>query len=286
MTIQDAIDKFCAQLEQKNVESPRLSAELIAAHVLGASRTELLANPSREIAPREMTKFQIGIDRRMKHEPIPYITEKIEFYSVPLTISRGVFIPRPETEMLVEATLAIARTLDHPPKIYDLCTGSGNITIALAHNLDDGEFWASDISNIAVQIASINVRDHELTRFVELREGPILSPLRNELSKDFDILVCNPPYVKTGDIAKLSPQIKDHEPSIALDGGRDGMTFIKSMLDGAPPMLKRGGYVLLEADPTLIPIIRTEVRRRAAFGDFVIHKDLNGQDRVCQFRMR
>lgn len=286
MTIRDAIEQYTEHLSQRGVESARLSAELIAAHVMDMDRAQIMAHPDQEIDPRRQNQLDMLMNRRMKHEPVPYITEEVEFYSIKLAISKGVFIPRPETETLVDAALEAAKELPHAPKFYDLCTGSCNITIALAHNLEDGEFWASDISNLAIQIANINVREHDLTNFVELREGALFNPLRNELSKNFDILVCNPPYIKSHEIPKLAQQIKDYEPVMALDGGRDGMTFIKSVLDGAPPMMARGGYIFLEADPAIIPIIRTEVRRRAAFEDFVIHKDLNGQDRVCQFRLR
>lgn len=285
--VKEAIEKCVLILETRKVEAPKLSAEILVAYVTNLSRTDVLAEPDRPIAPAEAAQLELCLTRRMKHEPIPYIVEEVEFYSIPFHISKGVFIPRPETECLVDAALEISKGItDHEPRVYDMCTGSGNIVISMALNMPEGEFIASDVSNMAIQVANQNVRRHDLQNYVTMREGTLFTPMRSELSLDFDILVTNPPYIKTADINKLPNQIRDHEPAIALDGGRDGMICIRSILDGAPPLLRPGGYVLMEADPTLIPVIRTEVRRRPQFGDFVIYQDLNGQDRVCQFRLK
>ncbi len=285
--VKEAIEKCLHILETRKVESPKLSAELLVAHVTNQGRSDVLASPERPISPAEAAQLEMCLTRRMKHEPIPYIIEEIEFYSTLFHISKGVFIPRPETECLVDAALELTKKItDHEPRVYDMCTGSGNIVCAMALNMPEGEFIASDVSNIAIQVAGQNVRRHDLQNYVTLREGTLFTPMRSELSLDFDLLVSNPPYIKTQDINKLPNQIRDHEPAIALDGGRDGMICIKSILDGAAPLLRQGGHVLIEADPTIIPVIRTEIRRRSQFGDFVIHKDLNGQDRVCQFTLK
>jgi release factor glutamine methyltransferase len=286
MNVLEALDFGTQILEGKKVESPRLSAELLAAYVLSLPRSQILSLDTRLLSPQEENQYKIQLDRRSRHEPIPYIIGEIEFYSIPLHISKGVLIPRPETETLVDAALEIAKKVSDEPKIYDLGTGSGAILIAMAMNLEDGEFWGSDVSNMAIQVASQNVRRHELQNYVELREGALFTPLRNELAKDFDMLVCNPPYIKTNDIQKLESQIKDFEPVIALDGGREGMTFIRSILDNVSHILKPGGYVFLEAEPSLMMTIRTEVRRKNIFQDFVIHKDASGKERVCQFRTK
>lgn len=285
--VREAIEKCTEVLEIRKVENARLSADLLLQHVTGLSRTELKSNMDRSMGPNEINQLEICLARRMKHEPMPYITEHIEFYSIPFYVTKGVFIPRPETECLVDAALEVAKTItSHEPKVYELGVGTGAITISMALNMPEGEFVASDVSNTAVQVASQNVRKHELQNYIDIKEGALFTPLRTELTLDFDILVSNPPYIKSADINRLPVQIRDHEPIIALDGGRDGMTCIKSILDSAPPLLRPGGYILLEADPGLLSVIRTEVRRRSNYTDFVIHKDLNGDDRVCQFRLR
>ncbi len=284
MNVREAIDHCTAVLESKKVESPRLSAELLVGHATALGRSKVLAASDRILSQTEDSKLNAALQRRARHEPIPYITGEVEFYSLAFSISPGIFIPRPETETLVDATLAIAKKMDEAPKICDLGLGSGCILLSLAMNLDDGEFWGSDVSNLAIQISAMNVRRYELENYVELREGALFTPLRNALSTGFDILVSNPPYIKSSDIAKLSTQIKDFEPAIALDGGRDGLMFIRSILDGAVPILKPGSYILLEADPSQMIAIRTEARRRH-FEDFVIHKDASGHERVAQFRV-
>ncbi len=282
MIVQEALDNAIQTLENRKVESARLSAELLLAHVLEKTRSEVLANPDLPLNAMQESKLNNLINRRSRFEPIPYLIGEVEFYSIPFNISSGVFIPRPETETLVDAALAIANELEYP-KIYDIGVGSGAILIAIAMNVDDGEFWGSDISSIALQIAKQNVIRHDLQNYVELREGALLSPLRNQLTKDIDLVVSNPPYIKTNEIPKLDPQVREYEPHIALDGGRDGMNFIKSIIDGAAPLLKPGGHVLIEIDPSQSMMVRTELRRRKLWGEFTVHKDASGNERVVQF---
>lgn len=283
MNVLEAVEHYTSFLVSKKVESPRLSVELLVAHVLGLTRSQVLSSNHRILTPAEDNKLGTLVQRRSRHEPIPYITGEVEFYSLPMFISSGVFIPRPETEILVDATLEIAKNMKHPPKIYDLGTGSGCILVSLAMNLDDGDFWGSDVSNLAIQVTAMNVRRYELENYVELREGPLFAPIRHSLSTGFDILVSNPPYIKSSDIAKLANQIRDFEPGLALDGGRDGLTFIRTLLDNSIPILKPGSYILLEADPDQMMMLQNEVKRRH-FLDIAIHKDLSGNDRVIQFR--
>lgn len=284
MNVLEAVQHCSSVLESKKVESPRLSAELLVAYAISQTRTQVLATPDRILSSSEDNKLNAALQRRAHHEPMPYITGEVEFYSFPLSISSGVFIPRPETETLVDAVLDVAKKMNHAPKIYDLGTGSGCILVSLAMNLEYGEFWGSDVSNMAIQVSALNVRRYELENYVELREGPLFAPMRTALTTGFDILVSNPPYIKSSDIAKLSNQIKDFEPTSALDGGRDGLMFIRSILDGAGPILKPGSYIFLEADSSQMMAIRTEARRRH-FQDFVIHNDTSGKERVVQFRV-
>ena len=287
MNVREAVDRYSHLLEVKKVESPRLSAEVLTAHVMNLSRADLFTHGERILTRSEESQLRIAIDRRMKHEPVPYIIKEVEFYSIPLTITNGVLIPRPETETLVDVALEFTDEMPDPPKIYDLGTGSGNIVIALAMNLEDGEFWASDISSTAIRVATRNVQKHELNLRVELREGSLFTPLRNELNVGFDMIVSNPPYIKTNEIAKLPPQIRDFEPVAALDGGRDGLTMINTILDGANPVLKPGGYVLLEIEPSLVTPLIGEVERRERNYEWCeVHKDLSGKDRVVSIRKK
>lgn len=285
MKVQEALEKAVQKLEKRKIESARLSAELLLAHVLQTSRSDILTHPNQPLTPTQETQLEQLVTRRGRHEPIPYLIGEVEFYSIPFSIAPGVFIPRPETETLVDAALQIARTIESP-KIYEMGVGSGCILISMAMNLDDGHFWGSDISSMALQVAKQNVQRHELQNYVELREGSLFTPMRSELTKDFDMVISNPPYIKTSSIPKLMPQVRDYEPHIALDGGREGMNFIKSIIDSAAPLLQPGGYVLMEIDPSQAMAIRTEVRRRGIWEEFTIHKDDSGKDRVVQFRKK
>lgn len=287
MNIADAVQQTKDTFGTRKVEAPDLSAELIISHVVTIPRGHLAAHGDQALTPQQETELQAFVARRCKHEPIPYITGNTEFFSIPFNITSGVFIPRPETETLVQVTLDIIKENElEDPRIYDMGTGSGAVTIALALNLDDGEFVASDISSQAIQVAKHNVRTHELESYVELKEGSLFAPMRTALSTAFDIFVSNPPYIKSPEVAKLPNQIKDYEPHIALDGGRDGMTFYKNILDNVSPIMQKGGYLVLEADPLLIPVIKTELRRKSNFENVKIYQDASGKDRVISFQTK
>jgi release factor glutamine methyltransferase len=287
MNIADAIKQTKEMFDTRKIEAPDLSAELLVSHVVTIPRAHLPAHDNQALTPQQETELQSLVMRRCKHEPIPYIIGKTEFFSITLNITNGVFIPRPETETLVQVTLDIIKDAGYEdPRIYDMGTGSGAVIIALALNLDDGEFVASDISSTAVQVSKHNMRMHDLESYVELKEGSLFAPMRTALSTSFDIFVSNPPYIKSPEVAKLPNQIKDYEPHIALDGGRDGMTFYKNIIDNVSPLMNKGGYIVLEADPLLIPVIKTELRRKSFFENVKIYQDASGKDRVISFQTK
>lgn len=284
MNLHEALNKGTFILEQRNVENPQLSCELLLAKVVGMARSELLGAADRPLKAEEEGTFKQYLARRAANEPVAYLTESIEFYSINLRITKGVFIPRPETELLVDKALEFLKGFDCP-KIWDLCTGCGNIIIALAKNLDDGDFWATDISENAINLTEYNLRKHDLQRDVELRMGNLLQPMRKELVNNFDLIVSNPPYIRSGEIAKLSPQIKDHEPHAALDGGRDGLNVYRNIFDNAAQMLSPRGAILMEIDPTLTkPLLDLLERKQNVFQPPVIYKDLADKDRVLMIR--
>ncbi|MFH1741873.1 MAG: peptide chain release factor N(5)-glutamine methyltransferase [bacterium] len=282
MNVQQALDSAAELFEQKSVESARLSAELIVAHVIHHTRAHVLANPERPLSKEEERDYQVCVTRRAKCEPIPYITGHVEFHSHEFKVVKGVFIPRPETEVLVDKALEGALRFE-VPKILDVGTGCGNIFISMAHNLEDGEFHGTDISNTAIQCSQKNVRDHELTNYATLHEGNLFQALRGSLIKNFDVIVSNPPYIKTADIATLPTEIKSFEPHICLDGGREGLNFYRSFLDNVAPLLSPGGMVCLEIDPSLTEPLSDLVKRKKVFSAPEVTKDLSGNDRVLSF---
>ena len=282
MNVQEALESAINLFQQKKVESPELSAELLAAHVTGLSRTQILGNPSRPFSKEEPRDFNALVARRAKCEPIAYLTGQVEFYSHTFRIIKGVFIPRPETEILVEKALEDAGRFQCP-KILDVGTGTGCILIAMAHNLDDGEFHGTDISNTAIQCAQANVRDHNLMNYVTLHEGNMFQALRGSLINNFDVIVSNPPYIKSSDIPSLPPDVRNYEPIACLAGGREGLNFYRTFLDNAAPLLSPEGAICLEIDPSLKDPLFDLIRRKRVFSQPEVTKDLAGRDRVLRF---
>ncbi len=284
MRLHEALTKGGHILQAKGVESPQLSCELILAFATKQDRSQLLGAEDRELRPDEEVAFKQLLGRRAGQEPVAYLTEQIEFYSRSFGIKKGVFIPRPETELLVSKGLEIVKDMDCP-KVLDLCTGSGCVIISILLELDDGEFWGTDISENAIKVAEYNARKYGLQKDVSFREGNLFQPLRTELVNNFDLIVTNPPYIRSTEIAKLDPQVKDHQPHVSLDGGRDGLNFYRNIIDNATQLLNPSGTILMELDPTLVePIGQLLDRKRGQFEDPQIIKDLAGMDRVMLLR--
>ena len=284
MNLQEALTKGVFVLEQKGIESPQLSCELILAHAMEMSRSALLGAADRVLKGAEEAQFKSLLARCAGHEPLEYLIEKVEFYSLEFRVTKGVFIPRPESETLVEKSLELLKDND-APKVLDLCTGCGSLIIALILNLDDGEFWGTDISKNAIQVAEFNGRKHDVHRIVEFREGNLFQPLREELANNFDLIVCNPPYIRTAEIQKLPVNIREHEPHVALDGGRDGLNFFRSIIDNATQFLSPQGSVLVELDPTLVkPVEQLVARKGNMFETPQFFNDLSGKERVLLLR--
>ncbi len=251
-TIKELLKVTTDYLEKKEIESPRLSAEILLAHQLNLSRVKLYLNFDQPLLDREIEGYRTLIRRRLNREPIQYITGVQEFWSLDFTVGPQVMVPRPETELLVEHALALCRgksSYKSPcARILDLGTGCGAIAVAIARELEGVAVWASDVSRKALDLASWNARKHG----VEGRIQFVLSDLWEGLSNTeftFDIIVSNPPYIKSEDIDSLPPEVRDYEPRQALDGGEEGMFYIRSIIQEAPKHLNPEGWVLLEMDP-------------------------------------
>ncbi|HSY69974.1 MAG TPA: peptide chain release factor N(5)-glutamine methyltransferase [Edaphobacter sp.] len=219
-------------------------AELLLLHALQVSRVTLLAHPDRELTPGEQAVYEDTITRRLRHEPIQYITGQQEFYGLLLNVTPAVLIPRPETEHLVEAVLKLLPT-NRPLKIADIGTGSGAIAIALAVHLPNAEIVALDISTEALAIAAANAREHDLADRIRFLQSDLLSALNDE-AEAFDAVVSNPPYVAETDRATLHPQVRDHEPATALFAGETGLDIYRRLVSEAHNALKPNGLLALE----------------------------------------
>src|SRR5580765_1516481 len=221
-------------------------AEMLLLDTLGVTRAELLANPARELSSSELSVYLEAVGRRSRSEPIQYIIGRSEFYGIPLRVTPAVLIPRPETELLVEAVLDHVRREFppfHPSHILDVGTGSGAIAIALAANLPHALLTAVDVSEDALEVARENAREHGVEGRVRFLNSDLLAGLAGE---SFDIVVSNPPYVAESDRETLHPQVREYEPPAALFAGEDGLEIYRQLVPAARAALKPGGLLALE----------------------------------------
>jgi release factor glutamine methyltransferase len=220
----------------------RLDAETLLLHILGKNKAWLLAHQGDELPDDQAARFTELIERRYRGEPIQYITGETEFYRIPFLVTTDVLIPRPETEHLVEKVIGLACAF-RKPRLVDVGTGSGAIAIALAHDWPHAEVTAIDASGAALDVARRNAKRTGFADRIRFLQGDLLSPVAEE---KFDIVVSNPPYVPTTDRDSLSVEVRDHEPSLALFAGADGLDIYRRLIPQAFASLVPGGFLALE----------------------------------------
>jgi len=288
MTIREAIAQGAARLKTAGIETPSLDASLLLAHVLDISREALTARGEEELSQEALAALRAFLDRRINGECTAYILGKKEFRNLEFLVNSSVLVPRPDTEILVEAAIAIIneqlsinseqltinRDMDSI-RVLDLCTGSGAIAVSLKHEMPPLEVYATDISAEALQTARTNAQRLLPANSINFYLGDLYSALPHSL---FSLIVSNPPYIPTDEIKTLPAEVQN-EPRLALDGGKDGLEIIKRIIDGAPENLTQGGVLLLEAAPYQMKEI-THLLEKRGFKDIQLYKDLSGQDRV------
>src|SRR5688500_16235321 len=211
---------------RKEVDSPRLAAELLLAHVLDVPRIKLYTDYERVLPEKKLGAYRALVQRASEQEPIAYLTGRGHFFNLELEVTRDVLIPRPDTETLVENVLQTVRIqpgLD-APRVLDLCTGSGCVACAIAARLKNAQVVATELSERTVEVAKRNGDRLRLSGRVTVLRGALFEPLRELVDpRPFDLVVANPPYSPTAEVAKLDRSVRDYEPLQALDGGADGM---------------------------------------------------------------
>ena len=253
---------------------PRLEAELLLSCVTGLSRTSLLAHPELTLSPAQQSGYWRSVRRRASGYPLPYITGRIEFYGLEMTVSPAVLIPRPETELLVDLALA-----QRPAVVVEAGTGSGCVAVALAVHLPPARLYATDISAAALRVAALNVARHGVGKRVQLLQGDLLAPLAVRA----DVVVSNPPYVARHEWEMLPPSVR-HEPRLALDGGADGLDVVRRLLRGAGRILRPGGLLLVEIGAEQGDAAVALARRAMPRAAVALHRDLEGRERVLSVR--
>jgi release factor glutamine methyltransferase len=250
-TIRDLLQVTGEYFKQKGIEGPRLSAEVLLAHLLGLSRIHLYLQFDRPLTEAELSGYRALVKRRLEQEPLQYITGTQEFWSLEFSVDPSVLVPRPESELLIETSLSLLDKGRIPrgdqPRILDLCTGSGALAVALAKEIPGGMFWASDISRDALRVAVSNASKHGLENRIRFLIGDLWQPVKEERLV-FDLIVSNPPYIRSDALDALCPEVR-YEPRSALDGGEDGMAVIRKILLEGPGYLHPGGWILMEMDP-------------------------------------
>lgn len=280
--IKDLLQWTTRYFFDRGISESRLEAEILLAHVLKKDRVYLYANYEAPVNTDERTIFKEYIKRRIKTEPIAYITGHKEFMSLDLIVTPEVLIPRPETELLVETAMMEARNLDSV-RIVDVGTGSGAIAVSLAYYLKQAQVCATDISLPALEIARQNAGRHHVN--IDFQAGSLLESFlvsQPEGPSDyFDIIVANLPYVPETDREGLDPQVRDFEPHLALFAGEDGLDLYRQLIPQARMLMQEGAVLLFEIDPrqdALIPSIMQ------GFSEVRIINDAAGRARVVQAR--
>ena len=274
--VREALGQAIRTLGNEGVESPRLDAELLLSHVLGASRSTILAWPERRLTPKELTAYRHLVARRAQREPLAYILGQREFFGLDFAVDPRVLIPRPETELLVEHALRLASEMATPLQIADVGTGSGAIAVTMAVHSPSATVYALDGSAGALEVAAANARRHQVGDRVSCLLGNLLEPLQEPV----DLITANLPYVTSAEWEDLAPEIQEYEPRTALDGGRDGLDLIARLLATAGPYLHPGGAMLLEigaSQGVLVTILALESFSNA---DVTLHQDYAGLDRL------
>ena len=273
MTRGEALKRAREMLVRHHVEDAAFEAELLLRHTLKIDRAQLYTEPDCEMKQKQADTYKTFIKRRIKGEPSAYITGHREFFGLDFHVDKHVLIPRPETELLIEQTILRAKNYRNPV-IIDVGTGSGAIAVSLAKNLPDAEIYAVDISKAALKVAGRNRLAYEVADKVKLLRGDLLEPVPSQV----DIIVANLPYVLTSDVAQVNTT--GFEPSLALDGGADGMDVVQRLCLQAKDRLRPAGCLLLEIGLGQSQKILDLLRELCPAANFEILPDLSGIARV------
>ena len=274
--IQDTHQK----LEAAGIPDARLEAEVLVMNVMRMARQNIFGEQDTEVSEQQQTALDELLERRYNREPLAYLLGQREFYGINVILTPAVLIPRPETEILVDVAL---QYLPDGGRALDLCCGSGAIALSLAQEAVTAQVVAADISEAALKVAKANSVSHELQERVEWFCGDFFAPLAGVAS--FDIVVCNPPYVRHGDLACLEPEVQDHEPHLALDGGEDGLDCYRRIVQEAPGFISPRGYLLMEVGEGQITAVEALLAQVASFSEVQTKPDLNGVPRVIVARI-
>lgn len=262
----------------RGIETARLDAELLVAHALGLGRVQLYMDLDRPLTDAEREAIRAVVVRRRKHEPVAYITGKKEFWGRSFTVSPAVLVPRPDSETVIERALELVQG---EARVLDLCTGSGILGLTIAAEREGVQADLTDLSPEALAIARQNAEALGLAERVRLFEGDLFAPLGDEA---YALITANPPYIPEGELTGLAPDVREHEPRMALVAGDDGFSVHRRIIAGAPRFLAPGGTLLIEVGAGQAPELERLIRERGWADHTARHRDLGGTERVVEAR--
>jgi release factor glutamine methyltransferase len=314
-TLHDRLREAQARLAASGISEPdaAIDADVLARHVLGWTREQMItrqrdplsATLGASAAPPHGsaavtsedafdTRFSALIARRIQREPVAYIIGHREFWGLEFEVTRDVLIPRPETELIVEETLALDRGptgsgpagsgggLGASPVIVDVGTGSGCLAVALAHELPRARVIAIDVSTVALHVAKRNADHHGVNARITWHAGSLLEPV----DRTVDLIVSNPPYVPLGDAETLPPDVREYEPAVALFSGGDGLATIRALVTQAADRVRKDGWLIFEFGYSQAPAIREIIASASAWQLEKLREDLQGLPRTAVLRRK
>ncbi|MCR5481906.1 MAG: peptide chain release factor N(5)-glutamine methyltransferase [Clostridia bacterium] len=301
MMVKDIINIATRRLEDAGVPDAKNDAEILYCHMRNIDRAKFFMEWPFNLEDELCDNYFALLDLRAEGKPLQYITGKQNFMGFDLLVDENVLIPRQDTEVLVAEAIAVINNgkserfkrnteMKVEPrkhwKILDLCTGSGAIAVAIGRLCANVEITASDISHAALEVAKKNVERHGLSKKVELAEGDLFTPFKKRFGKPrFDMIISNPPYIRSGEIPNLQREVKDFEPLTALDGGADGLDFYRKIIAEAPEYLKKNGVLMFEIGFDQAEDVVRLLDEAPPYTDVGVMKDLAGNYRVIITRV-
>ncbi|MGA3281080.1 MAG: peptide chain release factor N(5)-glutamine methyltransferase [Smithella sp.] len=283
MIVYDILNESAKTLEAADIPSARLDAEILLSFCLGCDRLEFLKNPEIQLDQTQLTAFKKLINRRLRWEPVAYIIGRKNFWTFSLEVNKDVLIPRPDTEVIVEEILNIAKkTVSTRIKILDIGTGSGAIAIALACEIPHASVMATDISLTALDVARRNACSLGIQNQIDFRQGDLLEPVKGV----FDIIASNPPYIGAQEYEELPEGVRAFEPREALLAGKSGLEFYEKLIYQAEGYLEKNGWLLLEIGARQEKDVRRIMETSGFYNNIEIRRDYAGLPRVIKARRK
>ena len=266
---------------EHGIENPRLDAEVLLGAVLGKDRMYLYVHFDEPLEPAELARFRSYVKERAAHVPLAYVLGRREFMGLDFRVTRDTLIPRPDTEILVQCAVDFLRARAAEGRddlaLADIGTGTGAIALSVLHYTEGTRADAVDISPAAAEVARENAERLNLTERIEIHEGDLIAPLAG---CSYDVILSNPPYIPTADIATLMPEVRSYEPHLALDGGTDGLNIYRRLMADAPALLKEGGAIAVEVGIDEAAAVAALAMAHPRIVRTEILKDLAGIERV------